>query len=126
MTLTDRERVLYARQLLLAEVGPAGQARLFAARAEPASPDADSGALALARDYLTRAGLGRHAEQASKSVPIAVPASASIEGLFEHPEHAPVARALVGALCAVETIKTALELGTPGPTLPPFSLSEEA
>ena len=126
MTLSDRERVLYARQLLLSEVGPAGQARLFAARAEPSCSAPDSEALAVARDYLTRAGLGRHADQASKSVPIAVPATTTIEGLCKLPEHVPVARALVGALCAVETLKATLELGTPGPTLPTFSLSEEA
>src|SRR4051812_46506448 len=56
MTLTADDRVRYARQVLLPEVGSEGQVRLLAAQVRIGGV-ADEGAAAVAREYLERAGV---------------------------------------------------------------------
>lgn len=125
MSLSDREHALYARHLLLPEVGQDGQARLFAVRPTASSESAEAETLAIALDYLERAGLGRHASATGESIVVPAATVEDLASIARAPEHAAVAQALVGALCAVETLKGALDLGTAGPTRPPFSLSSE-
>jgi predicted trehalose synthase len=56
VALSERDRVRYARQLLLPQLGEAGQERLLGARLY-VSAQADPGALAVAQSYLARAGV---------------------------------------------------------------------
>ena len=108
--LSPAQKQRYARHLLLAEVGEAGQERLCHAAVQlPA--DADPRAAAVARAYLERAGIalasgGPHARgpQLNRDALRALAGDALLE---------PAAAALLGALHAVETIKAELGLGTP-------------
>jgi hypothetical protein len=98
----------FARHLLLAEIGAAGQARLCAARVR--IPDgSDARAARVARDYLERAGL-EVAASAQDAVDVAhVEAVRSLAGRAELEE---AAAALAGAFAAVEAIKAVLGAGT--------------
>ena len=110
--MTPSQRQLYARHLLLAEVGEAGQERLCAAQARLAA-DADARAVTVAREYLLRAGV--HVHEASAAVPdalpVLLPSAAAVRALAGRPELEQAAAALAGAFAAVETIKAALGIG---------------
>ncbi len=97
----------FARQLLLAEIGEAGQARLCASRVKMAE-GADAQAGETARAYLERAGLQVVAERTA--VEAAVPSAAAIAALARSEMQRPAAAALAGAFAAVEAIKAALAL----------------
>jgi hypothetical protein len=115
----------HARQLLLAEIGERGQARLCATRVR-LSGDGDLRAAAVARDYLERAGLqlmdaheasARSDDEESRGLAVEIADSGALRALAGRPELEEAAAALVGAFAAVEAIKGALDLAHPA-TLP--------
>ena len=121
MALAELDRVRYARHLLLPEIGAGGQERLNAARVR-VSPAADEGAGAVAREYLARAGVqvapeGEHL--------VELPGGEAVLSLAGSPELLEAARALAGALAAVETVKAVLQLGEPLKQAPIHLSSEE-
>ena len=122
MALLEHDRVRFARHLLLPEIGASGQERLSAARVRT-SEGVDAGARAVLSEYLTRAGVrvdpeGEHA--------VSLATAAEVEALAGAPELLEAARALTGALAAVEAIKAVLELGEPLKQAPRHLSSEEA
>ena len=120
MALSGRDRTRYARHLLLAQLGEAGQERLLAARVR-ANGDADPGALAVTRCYLERAGLtfaepdDAPARDGAAAAPVHVATSAEIDAMAGLPALHEAARALSGALSAVGTLLSVL--GLSGSTL---------
>jgi hypothetical protein len=106
--LSPAARQRYARHLLLAEVGEAGQERLCHARIQ-LPVDTDPRAARVARDYLERAGLALHADDQGASRPQLN--RAAVAALAGDPVLEPAAAALLGALGAVEAIKGELGLG---------------
>jgi hypothetical protein len=108
MALAELDRVRYARQLLLPEIGSKGQERLCAAQVRVSEGDPGAGAVAL--EYLGRAGVSF--AQEGEHV-LALPDTSAVVDLAGAPELLEAARALSGALAAVETIKAILELGKP-------------
>ena len=104
LSATDKAR--YARQVLLTEIGLAGQTQLL--RSAVALPmTADARAAEVAADYLQRAGLRVVAD----GTPIEVSASESVRALAGRAELREAAAALTGAFAAVEAIKQALGVG---------------
>jgi hypothetical protein len=101
--LTDEQLRLYARQVILRELGQAGQARLCASQVAVGS--ATSEAARVAEDYLRRAGV-QVVERAD--VQVVLPDAA---------ESDPVLRDCTGWLCgawaAVEAIKQCAGVGRP-------------
>src|SRR5262245_54051148 len=100
------ERQLYARHLLLAEIGECGQECLCATQVTlPA--DADERAASLAGEYLQRAGVrvDESGRGAPGSLQVPLPPSAGVAALAQRPELLEAAAALAGAFAAVETIK---------------------
>jgi hypothetical protein len=105
LSAADKKR--YARQVLLTEVGLAGQARLL--QAAVALPEgADARAVELAADYLHRAGLRVDPDAVTE---VAVPGRDAVRALAGRPELHEAAAALAGAFAAVEAIKHALGVG---------------
>lgn len=107
--LTEQQIRLYARQVILRELGQAGQARLCASRVT-LTPGHTPAAL-VARDYLQRAG-----------VQVVDDATATAVALAEPAQLEPALRAcadwLLGAFSAVETIKQLAGVGTPAAHVP--------
>jgi hypothetical protein len=112
VALSGRDRTRYARHLLLTQLGEVGQERLLAAQVV-ANADADAGSLAVARRYLTRAGVQVSADGASS--PLRVASSAEVATMAGHPSLHEAAQALAGALAAVNTLMTLI--GAEGTTL---------
>lgn len=106
--LDDRQRTLYARHLLLPEIGKEGQEALCAARVR-AGADADAHALSVARDYLERAGVQ---VGETEGVALELP-SASDLGRID-PALRDAIAAVAGAFAAVEAIKSIVGVGEPG------------
>jgi len=110
MPLTDRQRGLYARHLLLAEIGEQGQERLCATRVT-LSAAGDPEAARVAQEYLERAGVtvGRGGE------PIEIPTTRRVARLAggDAALH-DAAAAVAGAHAAVEAIKHIVGVGRPG------------
>jgi len=102
--LTDEQRRLYARQVLLRELGPSGQARLCQSRVAIGGK-ADARAARVAHDYLQRAGLRIGAERDAQVVPVVLPSAERVRQLAGDPALADCAAWLLGAFAAVETIK---------------------
>jgi hypothetical protein len=100
----------YARHLLLAEIGTAGQARLCAARVRIAGA-ADARATRTACDYLERAGLSIAAGAGEQVEAVAVADANAVRALAGCVELEEAAAALAGAFAAVETIKAVLGAG---------------
>jgi hypothetical protein len=118
--LAEVDRRRFARHLLLAEIGQAGQARLCATRLR-ASEAADPRAAEVARDYLERAGvrvLTHEEERGREAQALALPSPAAVRALAGHLELEEAAAALAGAYAAVEAIKGALGM-TVRAELPP-------
>ncbi len=114
MALSARDRVLYARHLLLHEIGSAGQERLCQTHVQ--FPHAgDEAVAAVAADYLARAGLvvGDLARDAAHTEMAEVADSTAVHVLAGEPELVHAAQALLGALSATDVIKRAAGLGTP-------------
>lgn len=117
--LTDSQKRLYARQILLAEVGFSGQEQLCAARVQ-LRHDTDEGVSSVARDYLARAGVSVvmnavDAADGVEPVHVAMRVTASdVEMLASDAPLAPAARYLAGSLLAVEAMKQVLGQGRAG------------
>lgn len=121
--LTERQRRLYARQVILRELGPAGQARLCASTVT-ADAGSDPCVLEVALDYLHRSGVqvveagAPAAHGAGPSQHVEVATTAQVRYAAAGPELQACAEWLLGAWAAVETIKKAAQLGTPAPRPP--------
>lgn len=113
MELSDAQRARYARHLLLPELGEAGQLRLLGARTR-AADGADPGTVAVARSYLSRAGLGVATGACEAEVALQLPDTRAVAELAGAPELAEAARALAGAFAAVEAVKAAARIGEQG------------
>jgi hypothetical protein len=118
--LNPQQKQRYTRQVLLAEIGEAGQLRLCGARVR-VRHRSDPHAAAVASDYLLRAGLETTDDAAARE--LALPDASTIQALagssgFEH-----AAAALAGAFCAVEAIKATLGAGVPAALPPDLVLS---
>ncbi len=123
--LRDEQILLHARQLLLVEIGAAGQERLCEATAH-ASANADPEAYNVALEYLTRSGMrSTSADAADGGFPVQVPESAAVRALAGSPELTHAAAWLVGAFAAVETIKEVCRAGQPAKLDPAFTLATE-
>ncbi len=118
--LSASDRVRYARQLLLPQLGETGQARLLASELS-ARPGADDGALEVARTYLQRAGVRVSDRADADELPLYSPDEiARMAGTDELLE---AARALAGALAAVAAMRTLAGLPAPVEPLPIVALS---
>lgn len=122
MGLSDRDRVRYARQLLLPQIGEAGQARLCASRVRP-SKTADAGALAVAESYVGRAGVQISSDPAIPE--LALSSAAEVAALAAEPALLEAARALVGALAAVHVIQSLAGLESPSRLPAVLAMSSE-
>ena len=124
LRVSDRAR--YARQLLLPQIGETGQARLLASTLR-APANADHGTLRVARAYLERAGV-RVIEATPESVdaePLpSLPASEVIARIAGRPELHEAARAVVGALAALQAIQSVVR-ASPQPAFSIPVLSSE-
>lgn len=107
MALGDDARRRHARQLLLAEVGERGQARLCA---HAVALRGDPRAAEIAALYLSRAGVTVKQE----ADVLDVPGADALRQLAGRDELCEAAAFVAGAFAAVEEIKRALELGAPG------------
>lgn len=105
MGLTAEARLLYARHLLLPEIGVEGQVRLSAARFV-IPEDADARASTVAREYLERAGLRPGDGAAAIAVPL--PQAEEIAARAIVPELEEAEAAIAGAHAAVVVITEAL------------------
>ena len=94
--LDPTARSVFLRQILLPEIGVAGQDRLCAARVRL---EGDPQAVEVARDYLVRAGV----TVADDGTPLRIEGAVGIAGA-----------AVAGAFAAVEAIKEIVGAGTPG------------
>lgn len=108
MTLRDDARRRHARQLLLAEVGERGQARLSG---HEVGLRGDPRAAEVAALYLSRAGVAVR-DDAASVLELADPDAVS--RLAGRDELREAAAFVAGAFAAVEEIKRALEVGTAG------------
>ena len=118
----------FARQLLLVEIGEAGQERLCGS-AVKLGADADPRAAAVAQPYLERAGLQvLSATQTApdQARPLALPDAGALRALAGSAELDEAAAALAGAFAAVEAIKAALAIGTQAQLPPGWRLRSEA
>ena len=122
--LTPEQRRLYARQVLLRELGTAGQARLCARRVA-LREDGHALATHVARDYLERAGLRVVGEHETQDAPIAVGSSAQVQALAGASALEDCAAWLLGAFTAVESIKHCLEVGQAAQLDPELVLQAE-
>jgi hypothetical protein len=123
--LTDADKTKYARQILLTELGLAGQERLVATRLQW-SADADARATEVASAYLERAGVGARVPGAdANQVAVRVASAERVARLAGDPALEDCAAWLLGALAAVEAIKAAAGVGTPGTADSDFVLSSE-
>lgn len=109
MSLGDRERTLYARHLLLPEIGKGGQAALCASVVH-AAEGADPRAALVARDYLERAGV--RWSDGAEGLRVDVPPPAEVERLAGADGLVEAAAAVAGAFAAVEAIKRIVGAGT--------------
>ena len=133
MTLSARERARYARQLLLPQLGEAGQARLLAARVH-APRGADASALSVASEYLERAGMRVVLESERDRPDTASECTLELSGLAPdevarvagEPALQEAARALVGALAAVDAVRAVVGFnGQPARAIPSLSVALE-
>jgi hypothetical protein len=108
--LSPEQKRRYARQVLLAEIGEAGQLRLCRTRVRIGAAS-DPRAAAIATDYLLRAGMVVTTEDAAPELVLG--AAGAIDTLSGDSGFGHAAAALAGAFSAVEAIKAALGAGTP-------------
>lgn len=126
MPLSTTQHARFARHTLLPEIGVAGQERLCSATVA-ADPSADLEALAVAQDYLQRAGVtvAPNASQAAEQT-FRLDAAGTVDARGPlHLRHA--SAALSGAFAAVEAIKAITAVGQAASLPRDFRLvSEEA
>lgn len=106
MSLDAATRRRYARQLLLGEVGEAGQLRLLAARFRR-DQRSDAEASLVSADYLERAGCTVGVE----GDPLDVPSESAVMRFAGKASLSAPAAAIIGAFCAVEAMKRTLGCG---------------
>jgi hypothetical protein len=126
--LTDSQKRLYSRQILLSEIGFPGQERICGARVRLVR-DTDADARSVAREYLVRAGVQVVDEHDAHDAVDAADGGivvgraghevdvARFSGLSGDPRLAPAVRYLAGSMVAVEALKQILGQGRAG-TLP--------
>jgi hypothetical protein len=120
LTLDAAARRRYARQLLLREIGEAGQERLLDAvfrRGAGSDPEA----FAVAAEYLRRAGCS-FAESGDE---VSVPDETTVMRFAGSSALREPAAAVVGAFCAVEHLKATLGMAEPRDFPSDLSLSTE-
>ena len=126
--LTDDQKRLYARHVLLEPLGEAGQAQLCAARVRVAA-SCDPRAAAVAREYLERAGVevvtAETAAQAPGAIDVETRTPDAIRALAGDDALADCAAWLDGAFTAVEAIKRIASVGGPGRIDDDVSLTSE-
>jgi hypothetical protein len=122
--LTEEQRRLYARQVLLRELGPGGQARLCQSRVALGA-GADPRAARVAHDYLQRAGLRVTGDRDASVVPVALPPAERVREVAGEPALVDCAAWLLGALAAVEAVKLCAGVGEAGELDPGFVLNAE-
>lgn len=113
--LNDQQIRLYARQVILRELGHAGQAQLCASRV--AITDRAPEVARVASDYLQRAGL-QVVDSAEAGLPVPLPDTAQILATAREPALRGCAEWLLGAWAAVETIKRVAGVGSEAKKLP--------
>lgn len=125
MSLTPTQHRRFARHTLLSEIGTVGQERLCAATVVVNS-DGDPAAVAIARDYLLRAGVnvGVGATDPADSLAIAVAATGVVDR-FASTQLRHAAAAIAGAFAAVEGIKALVGAGTAAVLPASFRLIQE-
>jgi hypothetical protein len=121
LSLDATARRRYARQLLLGEIGDAGQQRLLDSRFRRAA-GGDADAYAVAADYLERAGC---ATDPSGAV-LRVPSTSALLRFAGSPALAEPAAAILGAFSAVEHLKKVLGIAAARELPRELSLSDEA
>jgi hypothetical protein len=122
--LPDADKQLYARQILLPELGLAGQERLALAAVRVAS-DADARVSVIARDYLARGGVGVRASRGAATVSVNAASTPEVARVAGDPALEGCAAWLLGAFAAVEAIKAAGDLGTAAAFEADFVLARE-
>ena len=122
--LTEEQRRLYARQVLLRELGPSGQARLCQSRV-CLDGVADARAARVAHDYLQRAGLRVTSARDAEVVPVALPSAERVRQVAGDAALADCAAWLLGALAAVEAVKQCAGVGQRGQLAACFVLNAE-
>jgi len=103
LSLDAAARRRYARQLLLGEIGDAGQERLLGAGFRPGA-DFDAGAYAVAAEYLERAGCSAMESGAE----LLLPSAGAVMQFAGSSALAEPAAAIMGAFAAVEHLKEVL------------------
>lgn len=126
--LSEADKQLYARQILLRELGLAGQEQLCTTDLALAG-EADPRCRAVAGEYLERAGL-RVEDAVPGSTPDAartlrLPTREAVARLAGDPALEGCAAWLLGSLAAVDAIKQVLGAGNQTPCTPAFVLSAE-
>jgi hypothetical protein len=121
LSLDAAARRLYARQLLVGEIGESGQLRLLAGGFRPGS-DGDADATAVAVEYLERAGCSVNDGGAE----LRVPDTGTVSRFAGSPALREAAATILGAYCAVEHLKAILGVGTARALSPELTLSDEA
>jgi hypothetical protein len=116
--LNERQLRLYSRQVILRELGQAGQAQLCAARVA-AADSSSAGATSVALDYLERAGMQVLDAPAEGVLPLAVLSADEADPALQA-----CAEWLHGAWAAVETIKQCTGVGSPALAAPPSLTAE--
>jgi hypothetical protein len=123
--LSDADKALYARQILLSELGLPGQERL-ASTAVRIADGADARVSEITSDYLTRAGVGSQPDATDLEARVVNAASASVVSrVAGDPELEGCAAWLLGAFAAVEAIKAAAGVGAPAALDADFVLARE-
>lgn len=120
--ISDADKALYARQILLSELGFEGQARLSGAELAIAD-GADPTVLEVASDYLRRAGVSVASQPSAAGLPL--PTAADVQRVAGDRELETCAAWLLGAFAAVEVIKQTVGAGTPAALGSEFVLSRE-
>ena len=118
LTVAARQR--FARQVVLAEIGEAGQERLCASTVRIAER-ADPRVRELATQYLERAGVHLGSDPAGAIAVEALDLEA-VRALAGDVALEDAAAALAGSFAAVEAIKAALDVGRPARIDPKLSL----
>jgi len=118
LSLDAAARRRYARQLLLGEIGEAGQERLLVSGFRGAA-DGDEDAFAVAADYLERAGCPRSPE----GTEVRVPRASEVMRFAGNAALRESAALVLGAYAAVEYLKEVLGIADTNQVPTDLSLS---
>jgi len=120
LSLDAAARRRYARQLLLGEIGEAGQERLLEAGFRRGA-EGDADATAVAAEYLERAGCSADGAGAE----LRVPDASDVMRFAGSPALREPAAAIMGAFSAVEHLKAVLGIADARELSPELTLSTE-